>query len=137
VAAKEFGGGDARARRGGEENGDGCDEDRARASAFYRGRKEAEALGLLQWLAMKALVTCSEEGGGITTKLRRGHPLGSLYGVGERQCSARGGGGGAASSVREGGRGRGRGARPGGSTQPAWPLGAKRPDGPAGHRVKS
>jgi hypothetical protein len=43
--------------------------------------------------------------GGITTELRRGHPLGSLYGVGERQCGVRGGDGGAASSVREGGEG--------------------------------
>jgi hypothetical protein len=44
---------------------------------------------------------------------------------------ARGGGGGAAVSVREGRRGRG--ARPGGLARPAWLLGAKRPDGPAGH----
>jgi hypothetical protein len=43
----------------------------------------------------------------------------------------RGGGGGAAGSVREGGRGRG--AWPDGPAQPAWPLRAKRPDGSAGH----
>jgi hypothetical protein len=41
---EELGGGEARARRGGEENGDGCGEDRVRASAFYGGRREAEAL---------------------------------------------------------------------------------------------
>jgi hypothetical protein len=37
-----------------------------RASAFYRGRREAEALGWLQWLAMTALVTRSKEGGFTT-----------------------------------------------------------------------
>jgi hypothetical protein len=62
--AEELGGGDAQASRGGEENGDGCGEDRVRASAFYRGRREAEAPGRLQWPAMKALVTRREEGGG-------------------------------------------------------------------------
>jgi hypothetical protein len=46
------------------ENGGGCGEDRARASAFYRGRREAEAPGRLRWPAMKAPVTRSEEGGG-------------------------------------------------------------------------
>jgi hypothetical protein len=40
---EELGGGEARARRGGEENGDRCDEDRVRALAFYRSRREAEA----------------------------------------------------------------------------------------------
>jgi hypothetical protein len=36
-----LGGGAARAHRGGEESGDGCGEDRARASAFIgaRGRR--------------------------------------------------------------------------------------------------
>jgi hypothetical protein len=56
-------GGDARAQRGGEESGDGCNEGRVRASAFYRGRREAEVPGWLQWPAMKALVTQSGEGG--------------------------------------------------------------------------
>jgi hypothetical protein len=57
--------------------------------------------------------------------------LGSLHGVGEGQrSSARGRGGAAAGSVREGGRGRGAAY---GLARPAWPLGAKRPDGPAGH----
>jgi hypothetical protein len=37
VAAEELGGGGARAQRREEESGDGCGEDRARASAFYRG----------------------------------------------------------------------------------------------------
>jgi hypothetical protein len=37
AAAEELGGGGARARRREEESGDGCGEDRARASAFYRG----------------------------------------------------------------------------------------------------
>jgi hypothetical protein len=64
--AEELGGGDAQAWRGGEENGDGCGEDQARASAFYRGRREAEALWRLQWSAMKAPVTHSEEGGFTT-----------------------------------------------------------------------
>jgi hypothetical protein len=40
---EELGGGDARPRRGGEENEDGCGEGRVRASAFYRGRREAGA----------------------------------------------------------------------------------------------
>jgi hypothetical protein len=44
VAAEELGGDGARARRGEEE----CGEDQLRASAFYRGRREAEALGT-QW----------------------------------------------------------------------------------------
>jgi hypothetical protein len=43
VVVEELGGGEAQARRGGEENGDGCGEDWMRASAFYRGRREAEA----------------------------------------------------------------------------------------------
>jgi hypothetical protein len=34
VSAEGLGGGAARARRGGEESGDGCGEDRTRASAF-------------------------------------------------------------------------------------------------------
>jgi hypothetical protein len=62
--AEELRGGDARARRGGEENGDGCGEDRARASTFYRGRREAEVPRRLQWPAMKTPVTHSEDGGG-------------------------------------------------------------------------
>jgi hypothetical protein len=41
-----------------------CGEDWARASAFYRGRREAEVSGWLQWPAMKAPVTHSERGGG-------------------------------------------------------------------------
>jgi hypothetical protein len=61
--AKGLGGGDARAQRGGEESGDGCGEDRARVSAFYRVRREAEAPGWLQSPPMKAPVTRSEEGG--------------------------------------------------------------------------
>jgi hypothetical protein len=47
----------------------------------------------------------------------------------------RGGGGGTAGSVREGGRGRG--ARPGGLARPAWPLGANWVDGLAGHWAES
>jgi hypothetical protein len=50
VAAEELGGGGARAQRGEEESGDGCREDWARALAFYRGRREAEASGI-QWPA--------------------------------------------------------------------------------------
>jgi hypothetical protein len=46
----ELGGGGAQAQRGEEESGDGCGKDRARASTFYRGRREAEAPGI-QWLA--------------------------------------------------------------------------------------
>jgi hypothetical protein len=46
--------------------------------------------------------------------------------------NVRGGGGGAAGSIREGGRRR-VGVWPGGPARPAWLLGAKRPDGPAGH----
>jgi hypothetical protein len=56
-------GGGRGARRGGEENGDGCGEDWARASAFYRGRREAEVPRRLQWPAMKASVTRIEERG--------------------------------------------------------------------------
>jgi hypothetical protein len=48
AVAEEIGGGGARAWRGEEESEDGCGKDRARASAFYRGRREAEALGI-QW----------------------------------------------------------------------------------------
>jgi hypothetical protein len=66
VAVERLRGGDARAQRGGEESGDGCSEDRARASAFYRGQREAEAPGWLQWPAMKVRVTRSEEGGFMT-----------------------------------------------------------------------
>jgi hypothetical protein len=66
AVAEGLGGGDARARRGGEESGDGCGEDRVRASAFYRGRREAEASGWLQRLVMKAPVTRNEEGGFMT-----------------------------------------------------------------------
>jgi hypothetical protein len=55
-------GGDARDWRGGVESRDDCSEDRARVSAFCRGRREAEAPGLLQWPAMKAPVPLSEEG---------------------------------------------------------------------------
>jgi hypothetical protein len=83
---------------------------------------------------MKALVTCSEEGGGDYDRVKEGASIGVALWRGReavrrerrrrRSCQ-----------LSEGGRGRG--ARPGGSTQPAWPLGAKRPDGPAGHRVKS
>jgi hypothetical protein len=47
----------------------------------------------------------------------------------------RGGDGGAAGSVREGRRRRG--VRLDGPAQPAWPLGAKRLDGPAGHSAES
>jgi hypothetical protein len=47
-----------------------------------------------------------------------------------RRGGVRGGGYGAVGSVREGGTGRG---WPGGLARPAWPLGAKRLDGPAGH----
>jgi hypothetical protein len=43
VVVEELGGGEARAQRGGEENRDGCGEGRVRASAFYRGRREAGA----------------------------------------------------------------------------------------------
>jgi hypothetical protein len=64
-------GGDARAQRGGEESADGCGEDPVRASAFYRGWREAVAPEQPQWPAMKVLVTHSEEGG-FTTELRRG-----------------------------------------------------------------
>jgi hypothetical protein len=48
VAAEELGGGGTRAQRGEEESGDGCREDWARASAFYRGQREAEVSGI-QW----------------------------------------------------------------------------------------
>jgi hypothetical protein len=50
AAEEELGGGGTQARRGEEESGDGCSEDRLRASAFYRGRREVEALGT-QWPA--------------------------------------------------------------------------------------
>jgi hypothetical protein len=50
AAVEELDGGGARAQRGEAESGDGCGKDRSRASAFYRGRREAEALGI-QWPA--------------------------------------------------------------------------------------
>jgi hypothetical protein len=40
---EELGGGDVQPWIRGEENGDGCGEGRVRASAFYRGRREAGA----------------------------------------------------------------------------------------------
>jgi hypothetical protein len=48
AVVEELGGGGARAQRGEEERGDGCSKDRARVSAFYTGRREAEAPGI-QW----------------------------------------------------------------------------------------
>jgi hypothetical protein len=54
AAVEELGGGDAQARRGEEENGDECREDRARASAFYRGWREVEVPEELQWPTMNA-----------------------------------------------------------------------------------
>jgi hypothetical protein len=50
AVVEELGGGGTQARRGEEESGDGCSKDRLRASAFYRGRREVEALGT-QWPA--------------------------------------------------------------------------------------
>jgi hypothetical protein len=43
---EELRGGDARTRRGGEESEDGCGEDRARASTFYRGWREVEVASM-------------------------------------------------------------------------------------------
>jgi hypothetical protein len=43
TVVEELVGGGARARRGEEESRDECGEDRARASTFYRGLREAEA----------------------------------------------------------------------------------------------
>jgi hypothetical protein len=66
AVAEEISGGGARARRGEEESRDGCSEDRARASTFYRGWREAEARGI-QWLtSMPGLEDAgySEWGGG-------------------------------------------------------------------------
>jgi hypothetical protein len=90
---------------------------------------------------MKAPVTHSEEGGGIYDRVKaRSRIKGASVGVAPwhgREAVRRPwrggarGGGGATDSVREGGRGRG--ARPGGPARPAWPLEAKRSDGPAGH----
>jgi hypothetical protein len=37
---------------------------------IYRGRREAEAPGRLQWLAMKAMVTHCEEGAGIYDQVK-------------------------------------------------------------------
>jgi hypothetical protein len=50
AAVEKLGGGGARAQRGEEESRDGYNEDRVRASAFYRGRREVAALGT-QWPA--------------------------------------------------------------------------------------
>jgi hypothetical protein len=50
AVVEELGGGGTRARRAEEENGDGCSERRARASAFYRGQREVEA-PMTQWPA--------------------------------------------------------------------------------------
>jgi hypothetical protein len=44
AVGEELGGGDVQPRRGVEEKGDQCGESRVRASAFYRGRREAGAL---------------------------------------------------------------------------------------------
>jgi hypothetical protein len=48
MVAEELGGGGTRARRGQEDSGDGCGEDRASVSTSYRGWREAEAPGI-QW----------------------------------------------------------------------------------------
>jgi hypothetical protein len=65
VAAEELGGGGARAQRGEEDSGDGCVEDRARASAFYRGPRVASARDTMagyQCLALNTPITQSEGG---------------------------------------------------------------------------
>jgi hypothetical protein len=84
AASEELSGGGARAQRGEEVSGDGCGEGWVRASAFYRGRREAEHRGLKgqrQCRALKASITRSEEGAfkaelEHATKLRMGRPLG-------------------------------------------------------------
>jgi hypothetical protein len=116
-------------------NGDGCGEDRVRASAFYRGQREVEAPVAASMAGHEGAITHSEEGGIYdrvkhATELRRGTSVGVApwHGRGAARhpwlCGARGGGDGAAGSVRAGGRGRG--ARHGGPARPAWPLGAKK-----------
>jgi hypothetical protein len=99
-------------------NGDGCGEDRVRASAFYRGQREPEAPVAASMASHEGAVTHSEEGGIYdrvkhATELRRGTSVGVApwHGRGAARhpwlCGARGGGDGAAGSVRAGGRGRG------------------------------
>jgi hypothetical protein len=59
AAVEEPGGDGARARRGEEESGDGCGEDRARAPTFYRGQREVEALGTQSLASMPGLADVS------------------------------------------------------------------------------
>jgi hypothetical protein len=74
AAVEAIGGGGARARRGEEESRDGCGEDWVRASASYRGRREAEAPGI-QWPAsmsvLKMLVRQRCKGRRFKAELRR------------------------------------------------------------------
>jgi hypothetical protein len=52
AAVEQLGGGGTRARRGEEESGDWCGEDPTRASSFYRGQREVEALRT-QWSGLE------------------------------------------------------------------------------------
>jgi hypothetical protein len=74
AVVEAIGGGGARARRGEEESRDGCGEDWVRASASYRGRREAEAPGI-QWpasmLVLKMLVRRRCQGRRFKAELRR------------------------------------------------------------------
>jgi hypothetical protein len=82
-----------------------------------------------------------KRGGGIYDRVKEGASIGVApwrgRGAARRPWhgGVRGGDGGAAGSVREGRRRRG--VRLDGPAQPAWPLGAKRLDGPAGHSAES
>jgi hypothetical protein len=99
AVSEEIGGGGARARRGEEESEDGCGKDRARASAFYRGQREAGTLGI-QWPAsirvLKISVTQSDGGRRFKVALRshgfNSQPLRVLHGARKREATRRRGG---------------------------------------------
>jgi hypothetical protein len=113
-----------------------------KASAFYRagGRRGCRRL---QWPAMKASVTCSEEGGGVYVRVKAhdrvkegARSLRSLHGVGEGRRGAHGAVAreeAAALPARCGRKEMGGKYWAGGRARPASPLGAKRPGGLAGH----
>jgi hypothetical protein len=61
AAGMKLGGGGARARRGEEDSGDWCGGGRARASAFYRGRREVDVVGEGEAVVVNGALHCHWE----------------------------------------------------------------------------
>jgi hypothetical protein len=75
AAGRKLDGGGARARRGEEESGDGCNGDRARARPFIGaggGRRRPGKAGRWWYMATFIVVITVSEGGGNVAELRRG-----------------------------------------------------------------